>query len=50
MVIKKKKRAPAVVPKASSATKKHKAEDREAQASQDKKARLEESPVPCPPP
>lgn len=46
MVVKKKKKAPAAVPEASGAAEKRKAEDGEAQTSQDKKARLEESPAP----
>jgi HAT1-interacting factor 1 len=46
MVVKKKKKAPAAVPEASGAAEKRKAEDEEAQTSQDKKARLEESPAP----
>lgn len=48
MVVKKKKKAPAAVPEASSAgaVEKRKAEDGEAQTPQDKKARLEESPAP----
>ena len=46
MVVKKKKKAPPA-PEASGAAEKRKAEDgEEAQKSQDKKARLEESPVP----
>jgi HAT1-interacting factor 1 len=45
MVVKKKKKAPAAVPEASGAAEKRKAEDVEAQTSQDKKARLEESPA-----
>jgi HAT1-interacting factor 1 len=45
MVVKKKKKAPAV-PEASGAAEKRKAEDGEAQTLQDKKARLEESPAP----
>lgn len=46
MVVKKKKKAPAAVPEASGAAEKRKAEDEEAQTSQDKKARLGESPAP----
>jgi HAT1-interacting factor 1 len=50
MVVKKKKKAPvAAVPEASGAAEKRKAEDGEAQTSQDKKARLEESSAPWPP-
>ena len=49
MVVKKKKKAPApaaaAVSEASGAAEKRKAEDGEAQTSQDKKARLEESPA-----
>ena len=45
MVVKKKKKAPAV-PEASGAAEKRKAEDEETQTSQDKKARLEEGPAP----
>jgi hypothetical protein len=44
MVVKKK--APVAVPKASGAAEKRKAEDEEARTSQNKKARLEESPAP----
>lgn len=43
MVVKKKKKAPVAVPEASGAAEKRKADDGEAQTSQDKKARLEES-------
>jgi HAT1-interacting factor 1 len=47
MVVKKKKKAPApAAPEASGAAEKRKAEDGEAQTSQDKKARLEEGPAP----
>ena len=48
MVVKKKKKAPlvAAAPEASGAAEKRKAEDGEAETSQDKKARLEESPAP----
>jgi HAT1-interacting factor 1 len=46
MVVKKKKKAPAAVPEAGGAAEKRKAEDGEAETSQDKKARLEESPAP----
>lgn len=46
MVVKKKKKAPAVVPEASGVAEKRKAEDGDAQTLQDKKARLEESPAP----
>ena len=47
MVVKKKKKAPPAAPEANSAAEKRKAEDgEEAQKSQDKKARLEESPAP----
>jgi hypothetical protein len=46
MVVKKKKKAPAAVPEASGAAEKRKAEDGEVETSQDKKARLEESPAP----
>jgi HAT1-interacting factor 1 len=45
MVVKKKKKA-AAVPEASGVAEKRKAEDGDAQTSQDKKARLEESPAP----
>jgi hypothetical protein len=48
MVVKRK--APVAVPEASGAAEKRKAEDGEAQTSQNKKARLEESPAPWPPP
>ena len=48
MIIKKK--APVAVPEASGAAEKRKAEYGEAQTSQNKKARLEESPAPRPPP
>ena len=44
MVVKKK--VPVAVPEASGATEKRKTEDEEAQTSQNKKARLEESPAP----
>jgi hypothetical protein len=44
MVVKKK--APVSVPEASGAAEKRKAEDEEARTSQNKKARLEESPAP----
>ena len=44
MVVKRK--APVAVPEASGAVEKRKAEDEEAQTSQNKKARLEESPAP----
>jgi hypothetical protein len=44
MVVKEK--APVAVPEASGAAEKRKAEDEEAQTSQNKKVRLEESPVP----
>jgi len=46
MVVRKKKKAPAAVPEASGAAEKRKAQDGEAETSQDKKARLEESPAP----
>jgi hypothetical protein len=41
-----KKKAPVAVPETSGAVEKRKAEDEEAQTSQNKKARLEESPAP----
>jgi len=46
VVVKKKKKAPAAVLEASGLAEKRKAEDGEAPTSQDKKARLKESPAP----